>query len=69
MKDIQRDMMIDELVEAVDDWDIDTLIDFAKDILFDRYSKWKTHEIEEEYFAVLGSEGYPETFPEGYKEP
>lgn len=64
-----REQMINELVDVVEEWDLDTIIDFVQNTLFDRYSKWSTDEIENEYVSVFGKEDYPETFPDGYKEP
>jgi hypothetical protein len=64
-----REWLIDELINQVEGWDLDTLIDFVKNTLFDRYSKWKTSELEEEYVSMFGKEDYPETFPDGYHEP
>jgi hypothetical protein len=63
-----REQMIDALVDAVKNWDEDALFDFAQQTLFDRYSKWKTSEIEDEYTHTFGIEDCPETF-DGYNEP
>jgi hypothetical protein len=65
----QRQMMTDALIDDVDDWELDALIFAAKEYISNRCKGLSFHELEEEYIIVCGVEEYPETFPDGYKEP
>ena len=63
-----REQMIDALIDQVEDWDLDGLIDFVQGVLRIECNNQPTHEIEEVYNMLCGVEDYPETF-DGYNEP
>ena len=64
----KRDYMIEKLVDSVDNWELEDLIVIAKEYAKCDYEALSTEELEAEYYSLLGTEDYPETFPEGYNE-
>jgi hypothetical protein len=47
---IPREKKIDQLVEDVDSWDTDSLLDFAQNILRERYEGLVDSDLDEEYY-------------------
>jgi len=64
-----RDFLIDALVDAVDDWSLEQLIEWVKDDLLGTYIIMSTNELEEIYSQVFGVEELPNEIPDGYNEP
>ena len=64
--------MIDCLVDSVDDWSLEQLIEWVKNDLLNQYKVTTTYELEQIYSQVFGVEDYEyttyNTFPEGYNE-
>lgn len=63
-----RDFLIDSLVDAVDDWSLEQLIEWVKDDLLGTYTIMPTNELEEIYSQVFGVEELPNEIPDGYNE-
>ena len=67
-----RGMLIDSLIDSVDDWSLEQLIDWVKQDLLKQYKVTATYELAQIYVAVFGAEDYAntmyDTFPEGYNE-
>lgn len=67
--DKQREAMVRSLIDLVDNWPSKDLIDYVKVSLWEYYKDFSFQELEEEYMIYCAAQEYPETFPEGYKEP
>ena len=67
--DKQRSSMINGLLSLVDNWPSKDLIAYVKSNLYYYYDTLSFEDLEEEYTEFCCKEEYPETFPEGYKEP
>jgi hypothetical protein len=50
----QREIMIDELIDEVENWDWQKLVVFVRSVLFSEYGEKPTNEIEEEYVSIFG---------------
>ena len=51
-KKMLREEKIEELVNNVDSWDNETLIEFAKDVLREDYRNFSDEEIDKQYLEV-----------------
>ena len=55
---MNRNQMIDEILKEVEDWDIETLIDWVQYEKLIRFKRMSDEEIEEEYRFLIGEEKY-----------
>lgn len=66
--DKQRAMVLERILETVDDWDLDTLIDYVKGTFEDKLKTCTDEELESEFEENTGSQlkhEYEEFCPEG----
>ena len=54
MSNFSREQMIEELVNLADEWDLDDLLQYAKDRLEEHYHSQSDEQVKEDYDDLIG---------------